>query len=332
MVLCTLCIILTSCGPGGNSFRIRGRFRDMQAGELYIYNLSSDNARFDTLTVQEGKFQYKGQAEEVVPYFLVFPNGVEQVIFVGPGSDLKYEASANDLKNYVVDGSEENELMNRFREETYQLNPSAMTGTARSYIKDNPASPVALYLLATYFVNNEEVSDEELSDLLKVMKAKHPHDHILLDVDSKLASAKKRKVGQTLPDITLMKPDRTTVKLWSSQKDYTLLVFWASWTNASAGVLWDIRRYYEKHPVADRLRTVAVSLDIDRPHWEDCIRQDSASAIQHYCDGRSLESKAVKALGISTVPYYILTDRNHKVLETADDMKKMEEKLTQLLE
>ena len=55
MVLCTLCIILTSCGPGGNSFRIRGRFRDMQAGELYIYNLSSDNARFDTLTVQEGK-------------------------------------------------------------------------------------------------------------------------------------------------------------------------------------------------------------------------------------------------------------------------------------
>lgn len=50
LYLCLL--LLVSCGPGGNSFRIKGTFRDMQAGELYIYNQNGDHARLDTLTVQ----------------------------------------------------------------------------------------------------------------------------------------------------------------------------------------------------------------------------------------------------------------------------------------
>ena len=104
--------LLAACGPGGNSFRIRGSFRDMQAGELYIYNLSGDNARLDTLTIQGGKFRYRGETDEVTPFMLVFPNGVEQVIFAGPGDDIEYEATANDLKNYVVSGSEENDTDN----------------------------------------------------------------------------------------------------------------------------------------------------------------------------------------------------------------------------
>ena len=148
--------LLVSCGPDGNSFRIRGSFRDMQAGELYIYNLNGDLARLDTINIQEGKFRYRGETDQVTPYILLFPNGVEQVIFAGPGEDLEYEATANDLKNYVVNGSEENELMNKFREETYTMNPSLMTNTARTYIKDHPASPVAIYLFNQYFVQNEE--------------------------------------------------------------------------------------------------------------------------------------------------------------------------------
>ena len=61
-------LLLSACGPEGTSFRIKGSFRDMQAGELYIYNLSDDYARLDTLTIQEGKFLYRGEADEVTSY------------------------------------------------------------------------------------------------------------------------------------------------------------------------------------------------------------------------------------------------------------------------
>ena len=319
--------LLVSCGPDGNSFRIRGSFRDMQAGELYIYNLNGDLARLDTINIQEGKFRYRGETDQVTPYILLFPNGVEQVIFAGPGEDLEYEATANDLKNYVVNGSEENELMNKFREETYTMNPSLMTNTARTYIKDHPASPVAIYLFNQYFVQNEEVSSTELNELLKVLKAKHPHHHQLLDIESKLKAAATRQIGKTLPDVTLPNKDRKSVKLWSSSKDYTLIAFWATWMPNGYDFLWRMKNALGDYRENGKLRLVAISLDVERYRWEDIIRSDStASTLQHYCDGQGFESSAIKTLGIDALPFYILTDKNHRVIESGDDANELNKK------
>ena len=316
--------LLASCGPDGNSFRIRGSFRDMQAGELYIYNLNGDLARLDTINIQEGKFRYRGETDEVTPYILLFPNGVEQVIFAGPGEDLEYEATANDLKNYVVNGSDENLLMTKVSEETYTMTPSLMTNTARTYIKDNPASPVAIYLFNNYFVQNEEVSSAELSELLKVLRSKHPHHHQLLDIESKLKAAATRQVGKTLPDVTLTNKDKKSVKLWQSSKDYTLIAFWSTLMADGTDSFLKIKNSLSDYRDNGQLRLVAISLDVERYRWEEIIRSDTtATYILHCCDGLGFESKAIKTLGITTVPYYILTDKNHKVLDCGDDVNQL---------
>ncbi|MBR0045346.1 MAG: DUF4369 domain-containing protein [Bacteroidaceae bacterium] len=328
LYICVVAIsMLASCGPGGNTFRIKGRFRDMQAGQLFIYNLSNGNARLDTLTVQAGQFQYKGEVDEVTPFILVFPNGVEQVIFVGPGYDLSYEATANDLKNYVVNGSDENKLMNQFREETYTLNPSMVTGTARTYIMNNPASPVAIYLLDRYFVQESNVEATELRQLLKPLLAHHPHNHHLLDIESQLTSEAKRQPGKQLPDITLVKRDYTKEKLWSTSSNYHLIAFWATWMSGGYDFQWRLRRGSESFRETGRLRVVAISLDLERYRWEETVRQDSLNGITHYCDGRGLESPVVKTFGIHSIPFYILTDKNHRVLDSGDDPAKIEEML-----
>lgn len=304
----------------------------MQAGDLYIYNLSDNQAKFDTLTIQEGRFLYRGEVSEVTPYVLIFPNGMEQVIFVGPGEDLRYEATANDLKNYVVNGSDENKLMNKFRQETYTQNPSLTKGTARTYIKDNPSSPVAIYLLDKYFVQDEEAGNEEFADLLKTIKAKHPHNHYLLNIESKAASAEKSTVGKKLSDITLTQKNRKTIKLWHRQKDYNLIAFWATWMPNAYDLLWKIRRSHDGYKEKGILRIVAVSLDVEQYRWEDAIRPDSLGGIEHYCDGMGFESKAVKTLGIDEVPCYLLTDKNHTVLEKSNDVGKLEETLKKHLQ
>lgn len=327
-------MLLMSCGPSGTSFRIEGKFRDMEGGELYIYNLSDNNARLDTLQVKNGKFIYRGQAEETTPYILVFPNGVEQVIFVSPASDLKYEATANDLKNYVVNGSEENKLMNQFRQETYTLKPSKVISKAASYIKQNPTSPVAIYLLDQYFVQDEEVNEKELSQLLKLLRQQHPHNLYLLEVESKLKSASRSQVGMKLPNVTLLAKDKSKKNLWSpkKEKDYHLITFWATWMENGYDFLWKLRKSNDNYKDGGKLRIVAVSLDIERYRWEEATRPDTTSIIEHYCDGMSFESKAIKQLGIEVLPYYILTDKEHKVLEKGADIKQMEEKLKKHLE
>lgn len=324
-------LLVSSCGLSGSSFRIKGTFHDMQAGELYIYNLSDDNARLDTLVIQDGRFMYRGQAEEATPYILVFPNGMEQVIFVGLGTDLKYEATANDLKNYVVEGSEENTLMNQFRRETDILNPSALSEVARTYIMNHLESPVAIYLLDKYFVQDETVNDAELSDLLKMLKAKHPHNHYLLDVESKVISVERTKVGKRLPNVTLTKKDYSTEKLWAKNKDYHLIAFWSLWMPSGYETLWKLRRSADAYKDSDKLRIVAVSLDIERYRWEDAIRPDTTNLIEHYCDGLHFESPVVKSLGVNSAPCYILTDKNHKVLERSDNPADLEQMLEKYL-
>ena len=332
-VIVLLMVLLAACGPGGNSFRIRGSFRDMQAGELYIYNLNGDHARLDTINIQEGKFRYRGEADEVTPYMLVFPNGVEQVIFIGAGDDLEYEATANDLKNYVVNGNEENKLMNKFREETYTMNPSLMTNTARTYIKDNPASPVAIYLFDQYFAQNEEVSNAELKELLTVLRKKHPHHHGLLDIESKITNAEKRQVGKKLPDVTLTHKDGKTTKLWKSAKDYNIIAFWSTWISNGSDFIWQLKSALRDGQDKGKVRVVAVSLDVEPYRWEDAIRSDSTlTFLEHYCDGQGFESKAIKTLSIDAVPYYILTDKNHKVLDCGNDVNKLKDFLKQKIQ
>lgn len=327
LYICAVLVLLASCGPGGSSFRVKGTFSDMQTGELYIYNLSDDNARLDTLTIQEGKFLYRGQAEEVTPYILVFPNGMEQVIFVGPGEDLAYKAKANDLKSYVVEGSDENEVMNKFRKETYTLNPTQTIVTARAYIKENPSSAVSLYLLDKYLVQDEEVSDKELKELLKELKAHHQHNHYLLDIENQIANAERRQVGKKLADVSLVDRNKAVKKLWSQQKEYNLVAYWALWMPGGYDFLWKMQRCCDEHRESGRLRVVTISLDQDRETWLEATRSDSTRNIEHYCDGMGFESEAVKRLGINSVPYYLLTDKEHRVLDGSDNVSKLDEML-----
>ncbi len=323
-IVCLLALI-SSCGPGGSNFRIKGTFRDMQEGELYVYNLDNDQACFDTINVQEGRFLYKGQARSTVPYMLVFPNGVEQVIFVGPGADLTYEATANDLKNYVVNGSDENKLMNEFRKETYAMDAPRTTNAARDFIHQHPESYAALYLLDRYFAQEENVSDTELSKLIKIVKAQHPGNSYLLSMENKVRQASKHAEGATVPDMTLRTAKDKYVKLWDSKKakTYTLITFWSVWSIDGYDQMWKMREYSSQYKESGKLRIVAISLDVERYRWEEATRQDSTTIIEHYCDGKAFESDVVKTLGVTNVPSYLLVDRSHKIIDQSSDMSSL---------
>ena len=258
---------------------------------------------------------------------LVFPNGMEQVIFAGPGHDLTYEATANDLKNYVVNGSDENTLMNQFRQETYTQNPSETKVTARRYIKDTPLSPVAIHLFDQYFVQDDEVSHAEVAELLKTLKAKHPHNRHVLDIESKIHSALHRQVGQTLADVTLTRPAGTTTRLWNKKQDYTLVAFWSLWMQGGYDFLWRLRQCADKYTSQSHLRIVAISLDLEESRWQETVRPDSARSIEHYCDGLAFESEAIKRTGIHTIPFYLLTDSTRRILDSGSDPSQMEDML-----
>ena len=137
-------VSIYGCGPDGNSFRINGSFKDLKSGELYIYNLSDRQGKVDTVLIKNGEFKYKGNVSETTPYIIVFPNAMEQVIFVNGGEEITYKAAANDLKNYTAEGNEENKMMNEFRQNTAKMNPKQIRNEAEKTIQAHGESAVSL--------------------------------------------------------------------------------------------------------------------------------------------------------------------------------------------
>ncbi|MCM1312708.1 MAG: DUF4369 domain-containing protein [Bacteroides sp.] len=327
LMMSLVALLLAGCDSSDSSFKIKGTFRDMKAGNLYIYNKVSGMERFDTITIKNGEFVYGGTAQVPTPYILVFPNGVEQVIFVDGGEELRYEAAANDLKNYVVNGSELNKLMNRFRKETFKLNAGETQKVARQYILQNPASPVAVYLFERYFVS-EYQDDKSFAAMLDTLMSSQPQNRTLMKLESDIKYSKRGNVGKKVPELSLKNRGKNDINIWQTGTDWTLLVFWATWMEGCYEFTDRMRQEYDRYKDGERLSVIAISLDTEVYRWEDFTRNDTLG-IEHCCDGRAWDSSAVKQLGVGVLPCYILVDKKHNIVakgtsasQMVDDLKK----------
>lgn len=314
---------LWGCGPGGSSFKIKGQFSDFNAAEMYMYNLSEDNIRFDTINIVQGEFTYTGECNDITPYMLVFPNAVEHIIFVAPGKSISYEVSSRDLKNYVVKGTDENKLMNDFRQKV-SAEPKNTQKIAEQFIKDNLDSPVAIYLFDRYYVQNKEINQKEIDSILKLLKKQQPKNIYIRNLESKIKYKDKCKIGNKIPNLTVNNSKGKKIKVWEKKDNKnTILIFWADWCNGSLEYLWKTRDIIRNNKDKVKGRFVGISLDTEYNRFQNDVRSDSALNIQQYCDGLAFESPSVKNCGITNIPCYIIVDKNRKIIAKGEDINNM---------
>ena len=318
----TALLALVGCGLSGNSFRLNGTIQGMEAGEIYIYNLSVDDARFDTLRLEAGKFYYGGNVEEVTPYLIVFPNALEQVVFIGPGEEITYEAVSNDLNKYRVNGMKENNLMSEFREEIHNKSYSSIQAAARKYLTDNQESVVALYLFDRYFVQNSQTTYKELEDILSVLRPSHEDDTYFMLLEGKVKRMKTLNQGDDFPNIKMRGRGSITGNVWPSNSAYTLFVCWASWVPSSYELLAKVR-LLERNTPKSQLRIIAYSVDNEFGRWENMVKYDSINSIEHYNDTRAFNAPVIEQIGIARIPTYYLLKNDHKILAKGSDLTQM---------
>ena len=80
------------------------------------------------------------------------------------------EGDASHLKELKVKGIKNNELMSRFRMQISKLSPAEEQKHAVEFIKENAKSPVTLFLLRKYFIQNEQADLKQAEDLLNLVK------------------------------------------------------------------------------------------------------------------------------------------------------------------
>lgn len=323
-----LLLLLSACGPGGKSYRINGTIAGMKTGELYIYQPSDEHARFDTIQVKDGKFRYFGETGGTAPVFLLFPNALEQVIFVEGGQTLDYQAEANRLQAYTVDGSDENKLLNELRKQTYGLDPKRAADKYAQFIRKHTRSAAAVYVFQRYFLQDQTTSLSRLGELLGLLRRQQPDDRQLLAAEGRIRQLESGRPGSLAPDLVIQGAGRHSVRLRRPDKDFLLLTFWATWMQNTweyNTTLQDIHSLYD-----GRLATASVSLDTQVFKWQEYVGTDTLTRL-HLCDGMSWDNAAVKALGVRHLPTYFIIDRRGTIRKRGTDLGSLRRNLSELL-
>ncbi|MBR1378723.1 MAG: FtsX-like permease family protein [Bacteroidaceae bacterium] len=319
---------LTACGPDSDTFTIKGKFDDMPAGQLYIYNMTPGLETFDTIYINGGKFTYSASSPEVTPYILVFPNALEQVIFAANGQEIDYRASTKDLKNYTANGNNENKLMNEFRNETKDLSGVQIQEMARQFILQNLTSPVATYLFSRYYMQETATDAEECTQIInQLIEAQPDNPFIRHAAETWQRLNATGTTGSKMPDSLVIKT-RTQEKLNLSNlaATHTVLVFWASWMPRIYDFIDNLNIIIEEYGQDDNMQFIAISLDTEKYRWQERIKQDTILCEQS-CDLKAWESPVVTALGVTDVPSFIvIKGKDHTVAargKTLDEMEKI---------
>ena len=146
-------LLLTSCGPSGNQFRLAGRLRNINQGQFLVYSPDGAFVGIDTIKVQNGRFAYEKEVRKDVTLMLVFPNFSEQAVFASPGEEVEIKGDATHLKEMTITGTDENDELTKLRIRLNKLTPPEIAAAVAEYIQEEPSSMISIYLLDKYFVN-----------------------------------------------------------------------------------------------------------------------------------------------------------------------------------
>lgn len=319
---------LWSCGPSSGYFRIEGRFRNFNQGTFYVYSPDGKTNKLDTVKVSDGRFSYEVELEGKATYILLFPNFSEQVVFGESGATAKVSGDASHLKEMEVTGTDENELMAKFRQNANRLTPPEATDAAAEFVNEHPESIVSIYLLKRYFLQTTNPNYTKASQLLATMLKATPDNARLAKLKRQVDKLKASDKGSQMQDFSAT--DIYGKKI--SKKEITAKVSvvnaWASWNYDSQKMQRQLDKLKKEHHTD--MAVLGICLDAATADCKQRVENDSLKW-PNVCDGLMWDSPLLKLFGIGTVPGNVVFDSKGRVVARNLDTQKMEEKVNDLL-
>lgn len=292
-------VCLVSCGPGKGKFSLTGHLLHINQGQLFVYSPDGAIQGMDTIQIQGGRFEYNKPIEEDGILVLVFPNFSEHPVFVTSGASISVEADASHLKEMKVTGSDDNELMTKFRQEIASASPPEIRRLSKMFIHDHPESRVGLWLVRKYFIATPQPDYREASALLKEMAAKQGKDVYLSRLQQQLQPLMATSAGVTLPSFTVKTLDGSTFSSSTLSKAPLAVIYvWASWNYDSQDLQRTLHYQQRSNP---RMAVLGICVDGDVSQARQILKRDTIP-FPTVCDGRMLETPIIRQLGLTTVP------------------------------
>ncbi len=322
-----LALIAASCSEPSDIFVLKGKFKNFNQGELYVYNLSGRGG-IDTVRLSEGKFTYDILQEDTALLSVVFPNFSEIPVIATPGVTLAMTGDASHLREVTVTGTKDNDQLTDFRLRVADMTPPEAEKEAAEFIKANPASPGCLFLINRYFLLKANPDYKKITGLLDAMLKENPADQQLSTLKKQVQGLKTLKTGSTLPDFTAVTTTGSHVTKADLRGEVNVISIWSSWSYDSQNIQRQLRKL--RKDFGSRLQLLSICIDGNTEEHKQMAKRDSITW-PVVCDGKMWQMPIVSQLGLNAVTDNIVADKNGKIiargLPAAELQKEIEKNL-----
>ena len=321
-------LLLTSCGPSGNQFRLAGRLRNINQGQFLVYSPDGAFAGIDTIKVQNGRFAYEKEVRKDVTLMLVFPNFSEQAVFASPGEEVEIKGDATHLKEMTITGTDENDELTKLRIRLNKLTPPEITAAVAEYIQEEPSSMISIYLLDKYFVNAKTPDYAEAQRLATLMLKANPDNGRLRKLKKQLDGLKNSRLQAMLPVVSSTDINGKSISTSQVKGKIGVISTWATWNFPSTDIQRKLRKLQKQYP--QELSLISICIDGDKRECKKRVDRDSL-LWTIVCDEQMFQTPIVQQLGLFVVPSMVVTNKQGKIIARDIEPNKVVEELEKFL-
>ena len=323
-----LALILVSCGAPSGQFKIEGRFLNLNQGEFYVYSTDGLIEGVDTIHTTGGRFSYQIPCEDKGTLMLVFPNFSEQPIFAESGKTAHVKGDASHLKEMMVEGTDANELMSRFREAVANASQPETVQKAALFIRDNAKSPVSIFLLKRYFIQSVTPDIHQAAQLVNTLIKAQPKNPELIRLKQDIDILNISQVNAVLPSFSAIDIYGRSVSDASLRGKVAVVHVWSSWNYESQDILRRLRTMYTDNK--SKLGIVGICIDASKRDCRNFLKHDSVPW-PTICDEQMFDGQLLAKIGLSSVPDNIIIDTHGKVVARGLNANEMRERIGKML-
>lgn len=242
--------------------------------------------------------------------------------------DSIFTASSNKFAAFEKDKSKfdkQGEILKQFEDQWYAIG-TKQTKDLHQFIRDNPSSPVSLYIMLRRL--DYAPLYEDIAPYYEILSPKVKQTKIGIKYGEYLKNLKNLKVGKPAPAFTLNTPAGKPVSLSSYKGKYLVVDFWASWCIPCREETPELLKLYKKFK-GQNFDVLSVSLDKDLKDWKKAIADDHLPWTQ-VADFKEWSGTAVKLYAIRIIPQCVLIDPEGNILARVISIEDIDRKLSKI--